>query len=167
MSYKLIWFLITSRPIKTTTSHMTYYLGQAKLNVNCDLQAAQVRRCTTCKGVSRSYTLPPGHKATLQIGTTYITSHLPMAVRNAMYQEEMKKHIMKLAGWDTHFVFDMVDWEARNHAGKNFRGSKKMTIIKLEFELLATFKHRSKYDRTVNNWCFLCKRLNEDFNHTL
>ena len=51
---------------------------QAKLNVDCDLQAAQVRRCTTCKGVSRSYTLPPGHKATLQIGTTYIISHSVM-----------------------------------------------------------------------------------------
>ena len=61
----------------------------------------------------------------------------------------------------------MVDWEARNHAGKNFRGSKKMTIIKLEFELLATFKHRSKYNRTVKNRCFRCKPSNEDFNHIL
>ena len=90
-----------------------------------------------------------------------------MAVRNAMYQEEMKKFIMKLAGWDTHFVFDMVDWEARNHASKNLRGSKKMSIFKLEFELLVTFKHRSKYDRTVDNWCFRCKRFNEDFYHIL
>ena len=106
-----------------------------KLNCDCDHQAAQVRSCIKRAKTSQVYQLPPGHKATLQIGSTYITTHLPLAIRNAMYREEMVQYIMKHAGWDTRFVFDsLVDWEARNLAWQKVRGSKKMTIFKLEFD---------------------------------
>ena len=139
-----------------------------KLNCDCDHQAAQVRSCIKCAKTSQVYQLPPGHKATLQIGSTYITTHLPLAIRNAMYREEMVQYIMKHAGWDTRFVFDsLVDWEARNLAWQKVRGSKKMTIFKLEFDLLATISRRSKYNSTVDNRCFRCKQLNEDVNHVL
>ena len=42
-----------------------------------------------------------------------------------------------------------------------------MTIFKMEFELLATLRHQSKYDRSVDNMCFRCKQLNEDVNHVI
>jgi hypothetical protein len=56
----------------------------------------------------------------------------------------MKKYIMKLAGWDICYVFVKVDWEASFKAIKNIGGSKKMTIFKMEFDLLAAFQRRSK-----------------------
>ena len=42
-----------------------------------------------------------------------------------------------------------------------------MTVFKLEFNLLATFRHRSEYNKSVDNRCFRCKRLNEDINHVI
>jgi hypothetical protein len=43
-----------------------------------------------------------------------------------------------------------------------------MTIFKMEFELLArTLMRQSKYNRSVDNRCFRCKRLNEDVNHVI
>ena len=151
-----------------TKNHMINYHGsKAKLNCDCDHQAAQVRSCIKCAKTSQVYQLPPGDKVTLQIGSTYITTQLLLAIRNAMYREKMVQYIMKCAGWGTIFVFDLVDWEACNLAWQKVRGSKKMTIFKLEFDLLATFRRRSKYNRTVNNRCFRCKRRSEEVNHII
>ena len=141
---------------------------QAQLNCDFDHQAAQVQRCNICANIPRIYKLPPVHKATLQIGPTHITTHLPLAIRNAIYRDEMVHPIMKSAGWDTSFVFDLlVDWEAYNLALQKLRGSKKMTIFKMEFELLVTLPRQSKYNRSVDNRCFRCKQLNQDVNYVI
>ena len=50
---------------------------------------------------------------------------------------------------------------------KNMGSSKKMTIFKMEFDLLATFQHKSKHEKALDNRCFRCQRLNETFNHVL
>ena len=50
---------------------------------------------------------------------------------------------------------------------KNMGSSKKMTILKMEFDLLATFQRRSKHDKSVDNRCFRCQRLNKNFNHVI
>ena len=39
--------------------------------------------------------------------------------------------------------------------------------LEMEFDLLATFQRRSKYDKRVDNHCFRCHRLNEDFNDVI
>ena len=86
---------------------------QAKLNCDCDQQAVSVRECHTCAFNSQvPYKLPPGHAATLQIGNTFIIKHLPLAVRNAVYKGDMKRYVIKSAGWENHTFFAKVDWEA-------------------------------------------------------
>ena len=65
---------------------------QARLNCDCDQQAALVRDCYTYVQAKKiSYKLPLGHSATLEIGNTFITKHLPLAVRNEAYKGDMAK----------------------------------------------------------------------------
>ena len=143
---------------------------EGQLNCDCDHQATMVQTCTQCLGSppAQTYQLPPGHSASLQIRNTVVTTNMPMAIRNAAFRYDMEKYIMQMAGWDTREIYDMVDWTARHEARKQtLRGSRKMTVFKLEFNLLTTFRHRSKYDKSVDNRCFRCKRLNEDINHVI
>jgi hypothetical protein len=42
-----------------------------------------------------------------------------------MYCDEMVKQIMKVAGRDTSFVFDLVEWEAHNWPCKRYRDQRK------------------------------------------
>ena len=89
----------------------------AKLNCDCDFQAAQVRSCAhgTLQR-ARSYTLPLGHVATLQLGELYVTTQLPMAIQHALYQVEMEEYIIQKAVCKTKSTYDMVDWDSRNQA---------------------------------------------------
>ena len=98
-----------------------------------------------------------------KIRNTVVTTNMSMAIRNAAYRADMEKYIIQTAGWDTSEIYDMVNWTAARHeASKTLRGSRKMTVFKLEFHLLATFRYRSKYDKSVDNRCFRGKRLNEE-----
>jgi len=142
---------------------------KAKLNCDCDHQATMVRTCTQCLGSkAQAYQLPPGHSASLQIRNTVVTTNMmPMAIRNAAYRDDMEKYKIQIAGWDTREIYDMLDLTAKHEASKTLRGSRKMTVFKLEFNLLATFRHQSKYDKSVDDRCFRCKRLNEDIHHVI
>ena len=60
----------------------------------------------------------------------------------------------------------MVDWPARGRAGR-LSESKHLTIFKLEWNLLATMRHRSRIDRSIDNRCPRCRRLNETISHVL
>ena len=143
---------------------------EGQLNCDCDHQATMVQTCTQCLGSppAQTYQLPPGHSASLQIRNTVVTTNMPMAIRNAAFRYDMEKYIIQMAGWDTREIYDMVDWTARHEARKQtLRGSRKMTVFKLEFNLLATFRHQSKYDKSVDDRCFRCKCLNEDRNHVI
>ena len=86
-----------------------------------------------------------------------------MAIRNAAYCDDIEKYIIQTAGWDTREIYDMVDWTARHEASKTLRGSRKMTVFKLEFNLLAMFRHQGIYDKSMDNRCF----LNKDINHVI
>ena len=61
----------------------------------------------------------------------------------------------------------MVDWPGCSRAGRKLSDSKRMTVFKLEFDLLAILQHRSRFDWKVNNRCPWCNHLNEDINHVI
>ena len=60
-----------------------------------------------------TYQLPLGHQATLQIGSTWVTSHFPTAIKEAEYRPAMVEYIMARAWWEVKDVCNMVDWEVQ------------------------------------------------------
>ena len=73
---------------------------KAKLNCNCDHQAAMVWSCPRCIGsTAQAYQLPPGHcSASLQIGASVVTANLPMAICKAAYHEDMENYAIQKQG---------------------------------------------------------------------
>lgn len=141
---------------------------EAKMNCDCDILASEVQDCILCKShISDKYQLPPGHEVTLVVNGIFITAHVPMAIRNAVYREKMEQYIINQAGWSTRSIFEMVDWPGHSRAGRKLSDSKRMMVFKLEFDLLAILQHRSRFDWKVNNRCPWCNHLNEDINHVI
>jgi len=141
---------------------------EAKMNCDCNILASEVQDCILCKShISDKYQLPPGHEVTLVVNGIFITAHVPMAIRNAVYREKMEQYIINQAGWSTRSIFEMVDWPGCSRAGRKLSDSKRMMVFKLEFDLLAILQHRSRFDWKVNNRCPWCNHLNEDINHVI
>ena len=80
-------------------------------------------------------------------------SHLPTAIKEALYRTDLEEYIMKCAGWDSSKLFDMVDWEARARAGKTIKGEQRTTIFKLEFDIFATMKRRRQFEKLNDGRC--------------
>ena len=103
---------------------------EAKLKVACDALAASVRTCTQCNhNKTTKYRLPPGHRATLLLNQTWVTSHLPTTIKEESYRIDLVEYIMKRAGWDSSKIFDMVDQEARARANQTIKGEQRTTIF--------------------------------------
>ena len=112
--------------------------------------------------------LPPGHQATLQIGSTWVTSYLPTAIKEAVYRPAMVEYIMARAWWEVKDVCNMVDWEVQPWAGSKIKGEQHTTIFKLEFDFFLMVKKRRKYEKFSDAWrCPQCRKFNEDFDHIL
>jgi hypothetical protein len=54
-------------------------------------------------------------------------------------------------GWTSPAVFEMINWSARGRAGLRLSEDKHLTIFKLEWNILATMQHRSKFDQGIDN----------------
>jgi hypothetical protein len=48
----------------------------------------------------------------LKLGNTFVTTDLPLTIRNAVYRHEMEEYIIERAAWDRREIYDMVDWDA-------------------------------------------------------
>ena len=123
---------------------------EAKLNVDCDaLLAASVQTCTKCNNNKTiTYRLPPGHWATLLLNQTWITSHLPTAIKEASYRTDLEECIMKCAGWDSSKIFDMVDWEAKARAGRRSRVNNGQQFSNLNL----TYLQQWRDEDNLRNW---------------
>ena len=75
---------------------------EEKLNYYYDFQANQVRSCEKCRKQRLKHnklTPAPPYAATFQVGKIFVTTHLPLAIRNVAYRSEMEEYIFRKAGW--------------------------------------------------------------------
>ena len=126
-------------------------------------KANQVRSCEKCQKQRLKHnklTPAPPYAATFQVGKIFVTTHLPLAIRNVAYRSEMEEYIIRKARFASRSFCKMVDWESRYRASLKLRGSRKMTAFNVS-DLLAMLRRRINYDKKVDNRCFRCYRLNE------
>jgi hypothetical protein len=92
--------------------------------------AADAHSCPDCQiHGHRHYTLPPGHGATLSIGTTFITGHLADAVREASYRDEMIEYLSRIAKWINKATYKLIDSSSRRKAHVKVQRDSRLTIF--------------------------------------
>jgi hypothetical protein len=82
-------------------------------------------------------------KAALRIGGHHITRRFKKALREAAGLQELKEDIIDRAGWsEDPDKFDTVDWKMHSRAQRNLIRHKKVMVMKLQHDQLATMHRR-------------------------
>lgn len=173
--------LKTSLPIKTETvwvkGHQDTPDGQrhipienlsfaAQLNCHADHLATSQYTCRLCKPKT-GFHPPTTAQAYILIAGQVITSHLAKTILATCRRSALKATILKQTGWDPAW-FDWVDWPALGRSLRRVGRHLRVTIAKLQFNLLASAVHMHTHgNKKIDKRCFRCRHLREDFDHIL
>ena len=121
-----------NRGFKWVRSHQSKTLDDdEKLNDRADHLA------TECRVDAEQGLIPVERKqcyvgamATLKIHGTVVNKDLKTTIQNALYEEEMKKYLIKKYDWSD-ITFENIDWAALEMALKNKKGIHLVTINKM------------------------------------
>ena len=156
---------VTLKVIRTAINCMKTSRGKPNLTVNAtiwQLSPGSVNTVGVMRNTDISFRPAMDLHCRLKIHTS-LAAHLPKAVKDAMYIEEMTKYIIRNTKWEHLFTFDLVHWSGAHGARKRIRHWQKLTIFKVEFNLFATTSCRHLFNSNTKYNCPRCTNEEERF----